>query len=94
MLPDHAHGGHPCGGAHVCYHLFPLLQVHIIITIDYPCSISKHTTRPKGEIKNLPKKMKRLVVLETTEGASFADLKDYKVCDSDSIEQISNNFLN
>ena len=30
-------------------------------------------------MEKLPKKMKRLVVLETTAGASFADLKDYKV---------------
>ena len=38
------------------------------------------TIRPKGKNEKLPKKMKRLVVLETTAGASFADLKDYKVC--------------
>jgi len=36
-------------------------------------------SRPKGKNEKLPKKMKRLVVLETTAGASFADLKDYKV---------------
>jgi len=36
-------------------------------------------SRPKVEGKNLPKKMKRLVVLETAEGSSFADLKHYKV---------------
>ena len=37
------------------------------------------TYRPKWEGKILPKKMRRLVVLETSAGSSFADLKDYKV---------------
>ena len=36
-------------------------------------------SRPKGKDKNLPKKMKRLVVLEKSSGSGFAGLKDYKV---------------
>merc|ERR1719317_799015 len=36
-------------------------------------------SRPKWEEKKLPKKMRRLVVLDTSTGSSFADLNDYKV---------------
>merc|ERR1719317_1776480 len=61
----------------VCCLTMPLVMTIILGLLTVIICIL--LSRPKWEEKILPKKMRRLVVLDTSSGSSFADLKDYKV---------------
>ena len=78
MLPDYASAGHPGHWPHFCCHLFCPLQVIIAVIIHALQSFCRPKVSKDG--KDLPKKMKRLVVIETPEDyKGFDDLKDFKV---------------